>query len=190
MAKADNGAFMANAGLPHIKWGWLLAYGIFLVIGALIVIANPVAAGGAVGILLGIVLLVLGVGAVITGFTALHGGARWVEVILGVLAVIAGWMVIRNPFSAAATLVWAIGLWMLVSGIFELIFAFRAERDKGWRFLLAAVDIVLGLILVFSGPGVGLAYLGFMIAFRFLFRGAFMITAALGLRKVGKALHR
>lgn len=165
-------------------WGWVLAYGILLLIVALVVLVNPLVAGVATGLLLGVVLVVYGVAAIASGWTALSSRARWTEVLLGVLAVIAGIFAIVNPVAGALSLVWAIGVWLVVSGILQISFALKARHDRGWRLFLGALDVILGLLLVFAGPAPSLAFLAVIVAVSLTVRGVFLIMLAMSLKKL------
>jgi uncharacterized membrane protein HdeD (DUF308 family) len=165
-------------------WGWVLAYGILLLLIALVVIANPLVAGVATGLLIGVVLVIYGIAAIAAGWTSLSQRARWVEVLLGLLALVAGIFAILNPVAGALSLVWAIGAWLTVSGGFQIAFALKARHDRGWRLFLGVLDVVLGLILLFSNPATGLAFLAVIIMISLVVRGVFLILLANTLRKL------
>jgi len=165
-------------------WGWILAYAVLVIAIGILALVNPIATGFATGVLVGGMLLVYGVMAIAAGLSALSNRGRWIELLLGILALIAGVVILFNPFAGALSLVWAIGAWLLVAGVFEIVGAFRSAEDRGWRLFLGAVDVVLGALLLFSGPAIGLTYLAFAVGFSFLFRGIFLILVALGIRKL------
>jgi uncharacterized membrane protein HdeD (DUF308 family) len=167
-------------------WGWVLAYGILLLLIALVVIANPLVAGVATGLLIGVVLVIYGVAALAAGWTSLSQRARWVEVLLDLLALVAGIFAILNPVAGALSLVWAIGAWLTVSGGFQIAFALKARHDRGWRLFLGVLDVVLGLILLFSNPATGLAFLAVIIMISLVVRGVFLILLANTLRKLSQ----
>ncbi|WP_334185166.1 HdeD family acid-resistance protein [Novosphingobium sp.] len=167
-------------------WGWVLAYGILLLLIALVVIANPLVAGVATGLLIGVVLVIYGIAAIAAGWTSLSQRARWVEVLLGLLALVAGIFAILNPVAGALSLVWAIGAWLTVSGGFQIAFALKARHDRGWRLFLGVLDVVLGLILLFSNPATGLAFLAVIIMISLVVRGVFLILLANTLRKLSQ----
>lgn len=172
---------MARA--PGDTWGWVLGYGILLLVVALIVLVNPLVAGVATGLILGVVLVVYGVAAVIAGWTSLSTRARWVEILLGALALLAGIFAIADPVAGALSLVWGIGVWLLVSGGFQIAFALKARHDRGWRLLLGVLDVVLGLVLLLSGPATGLLFLAWVVAISLVVRAVFLIQLALALKR-------
>lgn len=168
--------------VPGSTWGWVMAYGVLLILAALIVLLNPLVAGVATGLILGVILIVAGVAAIAAGWTSLSSRARWTEILLGALALLAGIFAVADPVAGALSLVIAIGLWLVVSGGFQIAFALKARHDKGWRLLLGALDVVLGLVLLFSSPATGLAFLAIIVAISLTVRAVFLIQLALALR--------
>lgn len=163
-------------------WGWVLAHGALLLVAAVIVLLNPLVAGLATGLMLGIVLVFYGVAAIVSGFTSLSGRARWIEILLGVLALAAGIYSLFNPVAGALSLVWAIGVWLFIAGVFQVMAALKARHDRGWRLFLGVIDVVLGLLLLFSSPATGLTFLVLAVAFSLMLRGVFLILLAIQLR--------
>ncbi|GAB7553625.1 hypothetical protein NRB_31330 [Novosphingobium sp. 11B] len=168
---------------PGSTWGWVMAYGVLLILAALIVLLNPLVAGVATGLILGVILIVAGVAAVAAGWTSLSSRARWTEILLGVLALLAGIFAVADPVAGALSLVIAIGLWLVVSGVFQIAFALKARHDKGWRLLLGVLDVVLGLVLLFSSAATGLAFLAIIVAISLTVRAVFLIQLALLLKR-------
>lgn len=168
---------------PGNPWKWVLGYGVLLLVVALIVLVNPIVAGVATGLILGVVLVVYGAAAVAAGWTSLSTRARWTEILLGVLALLAGIFAILDPVAGALSLVWAIGVWLVIAGGFQIAFALKARHDKGWRLFLGVLDVVLGLILLFAGPVAGLAFLALVVAVSLTVRGVFLILLGLALKK-------
>ncbi|PEQ11786.1 hypothetical protein B2G71_15165 [Novosphingobium sp. PC22D] len=166
-------------------WGWILAYGILLLVFAVIVAANPLVAGIATGIVLGVVLFLYGIAAIAAGATSLAHRARWLEIVLGVIAVIAGLYAFFNPVAGALSLVLAIGIWLLVTGVLHVVWGFQAKHDRGWRLFLGVLDVVLGLILLFGTPATGIAFLAVIVMVSMAVRGVFLIMLALSLKKAG-----
>lgn len=168
---------------PGSTWGWVMGYGVLLILAALIVLLNPLVAGVATGLILGVILIVAGVAAIAAGWTSLSSRARWTEILLGALALLAGIFAVADPVAGALSLVIAIGLWLVISGSFQIAFALKARHDKGWRLLLGVLDVVLGLVLLFASPATGLAFLAIVVAISLTVRAVFLIQLALLLKR-------
>lgn len=165
-------------------WGWILLYGVILIAIGYVAFTNMLASAVATGVLLGASLAIYGVVAVIAGFSAMAGRGRWIEVALGLIALIAGIVTLTNPVSGAVSLVWLIGAWLLVAGIFEVISVVKISVDRGWRLFMGVMDIVLGGILFFSSPGQSLAILAVIVGISFLCRGILLVFLAFFVRRL------
>jgi len=167
-------------------WGWLLALGLGIMLVGFLALANPLTTGIATGFLLSMLLLVYGVGAIASGITAFSASAAWLEIILGLLALLAGGTIFFAPFSGAVSLVWAIGFWLALSGLFQIVGALRFGTERGWRLFLGAMDLLLGGLLLFANAAASLAFLAILIGVSFLFKGLFLVMLALGLRRLSR----
>ena len=183
MANVTDG-FFADAGKLSGGWGWVLGYGLLLIVSGILALYHPIIAGFAAGVLFGFLLLLYGVLSFLAGIGALSTRGRIVEILLGIVAVAAGFFVLFDPLLGAASLAWAIGVWLLVAGVFEIVLAVKAPHDRGWRILLGLIDVVLGGLLTFSGPAIGIAFMAAAIGISFLFRGVFLVTLGLHLRRL------
>lgn len=174
-----------NSGVGRAAgWGWVLAYGILLIAGGLMALFYPLAAGFATAVLLGVLLIAAGLLSIFTGASPLATRSRVLDVVFGLIALAAGAFVLYQPFLAAASLAWAIGFWLVVSGLFGLVYGLRTPVDRGWRLFIAVADILLGGILLASGPLLGIAFIAALFAVSFLMRGVFFTWLALGLRRL------
>lgn len=164
-------------------WGWVLGYGIFLIVVGIFAMLHPLATGLAMGVLLGVSFLFSGVGALIAAFKDAGWQSRAVDILFGLLSLLAAGACIVNPFSGAVAIVWIIGVVFLIMGGFELAAGFRAGRDRGWLILLGVIDGLLGAWAAFFMPAdTALVALATLVGFAFLFRGALLSALAFRLR--------
>lgn len=179
---------MTGTYRPHLRaslsWTWLLIYGLLVMLVGLAALLNPIATGVATGIMLGIGLLAYGLIAVASSLWFLSGGPRWSELLLGIVALVAAVMIFEQPLAGAASLIWVIGAWLLVSGIFHVISAIRLPAHRGWRLFSGVVDTLLGLFLLFDAPTSGLIVLSFLVGVSFLSRGLLLVSASLAIRRL------
>ena len=174
--------------LPSFRWGWLLAYGLLLILTGIVAVTNPLATGIVTGLLIGFTIAFYGILAIVAGLSAMSGHARWTELVLGVFALVAGGLVIMMPLAGSATLIWMLGFWLLAAGIAEIISAFRISMDRGWRLFLGIIHIILGLLLVFMDLRGNLVLLAMLISVSFLARGIFVVWFAMAARRVTNTL--
>lgn len=169
---------------PGAGWGWIFAYGVLLIIGGFLAFFNPMAAGFAAGVIFGVVLIAYGGFALIAAFSGMAMRSKALEILLGIIAILAGVFVLLNPYQGAASFAWAIGFWLFVSGVFQIVYALKGGADRGWRLALGVIDLLLGGYLVFSGPMMGIAFVAAIIGFSFVLRGIFLVSLANVIRKV------
>jgi uncharacterized membrane protein HdeD (DUF308 family) len=181
MTDTDAGALFKTV---HRSGNFLIALGVLSVIAGVLAIAYP-----------DITLLAL---AIITAvnvifFSALSlaevfdddadTGTRVLAAILGVLGIIAGLVLLRRPGETLLAIVLVLGIWLVVSGIVDLVRAFSRNDDRGLRVLAGLVDLVLG-ILILAWPGVSLATLAILVGIGFVIRGVISIWVGWHLRHV------
>ncbi len=107
----------------------------------------------------------------------------WIIALRGILAIIFGLIAILFPFHALVGLIYFIGAYALVDGIFAVVVALR-ERTvvrRWWILLLEGIaGIIIGLGILFS-PTFAFAFaltILYLIAFWAIFTGVMEISAA------------
>ena len=169
------------------NWGWVLLYGLLLIVTGFFAMVDPVATGLAVGIILAISFFVGGVGALIAAFRDAGWQAKTVDVLFGIMSLLAGVICLVNPFGGATTLVWVIGILFLISGGYEIAAGFKADSEKAWLILLGILDLFIGLYATFlMPPDTALVVLATLVGIGFLFRGLLISTLAFRLRGLAK----
>lgn len=81
------------------------------------------------------------------------GKAWWLVLLLGVISVLVGILVLIRPFTAVNVAAIIFGIWLLVSGVFQLAQAFNSKLETVTRVLNAitgVIGIVLGIICLES----------------------------------------
>ena len=171
------------AAAPVRGWGWTFVAGIVLFAGGIVAIFHPLVTGLATALLLGSALLAGGAFALLAGISDLRGRGGWLYAILGLSGLLAGLLVLFNPFAGALSLVWAIGVWLVAGGIFELFGGLSARRGRWWLILVALVDIALGVVLMFMDPFSALFLLAVAVGLSLAVRGIGLALYGLGLRR-------
>jgi uncharacterized membrane protein HdeD (DUF308 family) len=181
-----------NAGLfPHLARNWwvFVLYGAIAVVFGLFAIARPLAAAIALAWAFGVMALAE---AVATVFALFH---RHVAVPRGWLAVYAlaslvfGLLAVFDPVAVASALLMLLAAWLVVGGVYRIVFALRVRKVIEGEWLVAlsgALAIVLGLLFVLS-PLAGLAVTALWIGVIAVFYGVLQIAAGLRLRRLGAA---
>ncbi|MFN2123117.1 MAG: DUF4332 domain-containing protein [Candidatus Promineifilaceae bacterium] len=72
----------------------------------------------------------------------------WLVLIEGILLIIIGIFLLTRPVITWTSLVWVIGLYWLISGIFNIIKIFFDSSMWGWKILAGIVGIIAGYYLI------------------------------------------
>lgn len=169
------------------NWGWMLAYGIVLVLAGIFAMWHPIATGLAVGVMLAVSFMLGGVAALVAAFRDAGWLAKTVDVVFGLLMLFAAFVCLVNPFGGAVSVVWLIGILFMISGGYELVAGFRSAHEKVWLILLGILDLGIGLWMAFMmSPGAALVALAVLIGASFIFRGVLVSALAFQLRSAAK----
>ena len=108
-----------------------LIYGIIAIILGIILLARPAFAVSALGFIIGIWFFIDGVlGLTRAGFYKLISSTLYItSIILNVLLLIAGFLIILNPFIAALSLPMMTGIALLVAGVMHVVGAFGSKQQ-------------------------------------------------------------
>lgn len=165
--------------------------GWFFVIGALMVIAGTFAISWAclteVTIaatwIFGWLLLGSGIAEVVSSFGAHVRSGRLIHLLIGVLYVLVGLFVIDQPVDSAILLTRFIAIFLIVGGVFRVIFAI-GERFHGWGAvcLNGVVSFLLGLMIYRQWPASGLWVIGLFFGIELILNGWTWIMLAIALK--------
>lgn len=175
----------ATAESPNSRdWGLGLASGIAMILISILMFTVPAAAGLAVTVLLGWIVLASGVIGIVAGFAHRKEGGLWVNLVLGVLAVGAGVLLIFRPLAGTVTLATILVLWLIVDGLIGTIFSLVLRGpDWGWWLVSSLVSLVLGAVLFGTLPVGSFWIVGTFLAVALLFRGITLVVVSLELRR-------
>lgn len=132
-------------------WKLLLLRGVVAVVLGIVLIAWPQSTIVVLVVLWGVWALVDGIGLGVQAFAPGAGtGQRVLFGVMALVAVVVAFIAFTRPAGAAAALTWALGIWLIIRGVFELVGALTATTSTPrWLLLLGAViDIVLGGLFV------------------------------------------
>jgi uncharacterized membrane protein HdeD (DUF308 family) len=163
--------------------------GALIAILGVIAIVLPVVATIALTLVLGALLLVFGVAELVRAVRAWrrerggwHEGLGW-ALLQAVAGIVAGAIMLFDPFAGAISLTLILGIFLLVAGALKAVIAWRLRPAKGWGWMAfsAALSIVLGVMIIAGLPLSGLLVPGTFLGIELVFFGTalFMIGRAL-----------
>jgi uncharacterized membrane protein HdeD (DUF308 family) len=164
----DGGA--ANSGeAPTWAWWLLLLVALCTFVVGILLLFWPHRTLSTLAVILGIYLLVVGALWVLVSLGARE--ARGMSVWRGVIALLAGVIVIRHPSESLTVLALAFGICLLIAGVFELVIAVETPERRGWRILEGVVDLAIGILIV-SWPEFGVYTFAVVLGISLIVRGA------------------
>jgi uncharacterized membrane protein HdeD (DUF308 family) len=142
------------------NWWLVVLRGLLAIVFAVLAFFSPVVAGLVLISLFGAYAFVDGIFAFVAGIANRHQNNRWwLLLIEGVLGVLVGIIVFFRPGLSAlflgAFLIYWIAAWAIVTGVLEIIAAFRLRREiknEVWMGISGLISIVLGAFLFFTNP--------------------------------------
>jgi uncharacterized membrane protein HdeD (DUF308 family) len=167
-------------------WVLFLIEGIILVVLGVLAIVVPVVATLAVAILLGWLFLISGIVGLVTTFMARQAPGFWWSLLSGVLAIVAGLVLLGWPVSGAVSLTLLLIVFFTIEGVLTIMYALEHKRELsgrwGWMLASGIVDLVLAALILAGLPGTAAWALGLLAGINMLFGGSAMIAMALQAR--------
>ncbi len=122
-------AIMAVRPAPGQSRGYLIFAAVLGVIAGLIAIISPMTAGAAFAWVLGLWLMVRGVLEIVAAFTQQQPAPRWLLVLGGVFWLVAGWLIMSSPGTAALAIALWLGVLAIIWGIVLLVVGTLVRRE-------------------------------------------------------------
>src|SRR5215813_12485946 len=164
---------------------WYLVQGMLLVVAGFLAIIYPVVSSVAVIVLLGWLLIISGV---LQGFSLI--GARhvphfWLQLTSVILAVLVGFLFLRDPAQGLLTIALLLIVFFMIEGISKIVFALTIRPFPNWGWVLASgvVGILLALILLATLPVTAVWLIGFLLGINLISVGAAIAYLAWQVRK-------
>lgn len=167
------------------NWGWLFALGI------LFIVLGTIGLGMTVGLTLvsmlffGILLLIGGFSQIVDVFKSKQWKAVFGHALIAVLYMMAGGLVIYDPFLASSLFTGLLAGMLIIIGLTRFIMAVSLRHTEGWGWLLMAgtMSIILGALILMQWPWSGLWIIGLFIAIELIMNGWTYLFIALAIRR-------
>ena len=165
-------------------WGWVALRGVLAIVFGLIAFFEPQSAFAALVLLFGAYCFVDGVFALIALFRG-PGERFWVLVLEAIVGIGIGVLTIAKPATTALALLYYVGIWAILTGVFELVAAIRLRKEitgEFWLGLAGVLSIAFGILLFVVPGSAALALTIWIGAYAFIF-GIMLILLAFRLRR-------
>ncbi|MBX9584106.1 MAG: HdeD family acid-resistance protein [Gemmataceae bacterium] len=167
------------------NWGWLLAFGVVLIVAGTAAILYPVAATITTVEVFGVFLLVSGGAQLAGAFWARGWDGVLVAVLLGVLYLVAGVFLLERPILGAAGYTLFLAMFFLATGAIRIgVAVVHRFHGWGWAALGGAVSLILGLLIWRDFPEAAFWVIGTFVGIDLLFAGWAWVMLALAVKRV------
>lgn len=143
---------LAKSAINGIRVAFGIGGVVALILGILLLVW-PEKSLGAVAIILGIYFLIGGVVRLALGIFSkgISGGMRTLDILLGILLIIAGIIVLKNVAASAAALlilvVAVIGVGWIIEGVLSIVES-RGAPSAGWAITSGIISIIAGIVVL------------------------------------------
>ena len=167
---------------PHTPRGsgWMVAIGVISIVLGIAALLFPWWATLGIELVFGIFLLIVGVLELVRVFFDRPPSGLALGVIFGILAIVAGGLLLVYPLEGMITLTLVLALFFLLGGVFKATAALMVRPAPGWGWMLTSgvISLLLGLIVLAALPESAFWLLGILFGIDLLFFGAAQIAFA------------
>jgi uncharacterized membrane protein HdeD (DUF308 family) len=176
---------LEGAGELRRSWGWYLALGIVLIVLGMIAIGSTFVMTIASVFFFGWLLIIGGVMEVIHAFWHKRWAGFFLDLLTGILYVVAGWMMVTNPAQSALLLTLVIAMFLVFEGVFRIVAALAARYPHwGWVMFNGVISLILGVMIWRQWPYSGLWVIGLFVGIEMLLNGWSLVMLSLAGRKL------
>jgi len=176
---------LTGAGELRQSWGWYLVLGIVLIVLGMIAIGSAFLMTIASVFFFGWILIVGGVMEVVHAFWHKRWAGFFVDLLTGILYVLAGWMMITNPQESALLLTLIIAMFLVFEGVFRIVAALTVRYPHwGWLLFNGAISLLLGFSIWRQWPYSGLWVIGLFVGIEMLLNGWSLVMLSMTAHKL------
>jgi len=172
----------------HRHWVFFFALGVALMaLGTIGILVAGLFTLASV-VVFGWLLVIAGAGVTIHAFWAKQWSGFFLQLLSGLLYLVAGWTLATRPELSAIALALVLAISFVVQGAFR-IGAALSTRIDGWGSLLMSgiITLLLGLMIWNDWPFSGVWVIGVFVGIDMFFYGGWLVSLALTVRKLAKA---
>lgn len=169
------------------KWWAVALRGIIAIVFGIVALASPGATLVSLALVIGAYALLDGVFAIVAAFGSRGRDAVW-HVLDGILGIAVGLATFFFPGVTAQGLVLLIGMWAILTGIFEVIAGFELPIKRDWLLVIAGIASIAFGVLVFVYPVGGALAIAWLIGVYALVFGVSMLVFGIRLHSLRGSL--
>ncbi len=163
------------------KWWAVALRGILAIVFGILALASPGATLVSLALVVGAYASLNGVFAIVAAFGSRGRDVVW-HVLDGILGIAVGLAALLFPGIASAALVYLIGVWAILTGVFEVIAGFELPIERDWLLVIAGIASIVFGVLVFVYPASGALAIMWLVGVYALVYGGSMLVFGIRLR--------
>jgi uncharacterized membrane protein HdeD (DUF308 family) len=165
-------------------WWLFLLLGIVLLLSGIVVIGYPLVSSVGAVMVLGVVLIISGIFTIVGAFWAGKWSALMLQLLVGILYVMAGLAIRDAPVESTALLTMFVAAFFIVVGLFRVIVSLVERFPQwGWALLNGIVTLMAGVIIYDTYPVSALWVIGLLVGLELIFNGWTWIMLSLVIRQ-------
>lgn len=165
------------------KWWAVALRGVLAIVFGIVALVFPGATLVSLALIFGAYAFVSGMFALVAAFGSRGRDAVW-YVLDGILGIAVGVATFFFPGITAQALVFLIGVWAILTGIFEVIAGFELPIKRDWLLVISGIISIIFGVLVFAYPVSGALAVVWMIGIYALVHGIMMLAFGIRLRSL------
>ena len=149
---------------------WYLVQGVLLTVAGVFAIIYPFVSSVAVIVLLGWLLIISGVLQGLSLIGARHVPHFWLQLISLILAVLIGFLFLRDPAQGLLTVTLLLIVFFMIEGLSKVVFALTIRPFPNWGWMLGSgiMGIILSLVLWASLPVTAVWLVGLLLGIQLI----------------------
>lgn len=164
---------------------WFIIFGILLMLLGVGAIAFPLITAIAVKVFLGWLFLIGGIFQVVHAFSTKKWSAFFLSLLCGAVYVLAGGWLAFFPLTGILTLTIFLAAMFIVQGVLEFSMAFRVRPQEGWVWMMISglISIIVGMMIFGGLPSTAAWVIGLLVGINLLSTGSAYLFLALAAGK-------
>lgn len=155
---------------------WDVIFGLILVAAGIFLLANSFFASALTVWIIAWTSLVAGIVQLVGAFFRLKSGKFWSHALGGVVLIVLGVYILRNPVIGAVALTLTAGALFFASGLVRIILAFQTSSGRGVLIFSGAISVVLGLYVLFNPIAATMVLLGTILGVQAIVEGVTLVA--------------
>jgi uncharacterized membrane protein HdeD (DUF308 family) len=160
--------------------GWFIALGVVLILIGTGAIVFPLLSTLSTGIFVGWVLVIGGVAQVVHAFWAKEWSGFFWQLLIGLLELSAGIALLAFPIAGVIALTVFMAITFIVEGVLKIVLAFNIKPQSGWTWVLVSgvLSAVVGIMLWAKLPSSALWAIGLLVGLNIAMAGWSLLMMA------------